>query len=212
MVVYKHSYVKEHPPTARLNLAVSKDQLRLGRGSAGYDWYVVGQKKLLMCGDGSWDRTSHGMILQKRSIRFTYPYSKQMMAARPKRSTPCRQGGDVWWNHHIHSLCVAVRPCPRSFGGVFSLKSIWIGTIDHWIYRPKEYLLVTITVSSLLAKILLPQSNVFFGPNTSCNLLKSFNILNFLRSRSLVCLVYKNHPDPLFVCWVSLKNQNPNLQ
>ena len=32
---YKHSYKKEHLPRARLNLAVSKDQVKLGRGSAG---------------------------------------------------------------------------------------------------------------------------------------------------------------------------------
>ena len=118
-----------------LNLAVSKDQLKLGRGSAGYDWYVMGQNKLLMCGDGSWDRTSHGMILQKRSIRFTYPYSKQMM---PQEVGPVPSGGDVWWYHHIHSLCVAVCPCPRS-SGVFSLKSNWIDLDrNHWIYRPNN--------------------------------------------------------------------------
>ena len=32
---YKHSYKKEHLPRARLNLAVSKDQVKLGRGRAG---------------------------------------------------------------------------------------------------------------------------------------------------------------------------------
>jgi len=29
---YKHSYKKEHLPRARLNLAVSKEQVKLGRG------------------------------------------------------------------------------------------------------------------------------------------------------------------------------------
>ena len=33
---YKHSYKKEHLPRARLNLAVSKDQVKLGRGRAGF--------------------------------------------------------------------------------------------------------------------------------------------------------------------------------
>ena len=32
---YKHSYKKEHLPRARLNLAVSKGQVKLGRGKAG---------------------------------------------------------------------------------------------------------------------------------------------------------------------------------
>jgi hypothetical protein len=32
---YKHSYIKEHLPTARLSLAVSKDQVKLVRGRAG---------------------------------------------------------------------------------------------------------------------------------------------------------------------------------
>ena len=31
---YKHSYLKEHLPTARFSLAVSKDQVKLGRRSA----------------------------------------------------------------------------------------------------------------------------------------------------------------------------------
>ena len=42
---YKHSHKKEHLPRARLNLAVSKDQVKLGRGRAGerqkgkkYEW------------------------------------------------------------------------------------------------------------------------------------------------------------------------------
>ena len=33
---YKHSFKKEHLPRARLNLAVSKDQAKLGRGRAGF--------------------------------------------------------------------------------------------------------------------------------------------------------------------------------
>ena len=36
MVVNIISYIKEHLPIARVNLAVGKEQVKLGRGSAGY--------------------------------------------------------------------------------------------------------------------------------------------------------------------------------